>query len=232
MDRYPFEQFTQDSKRTLVLAQEEAERARLGFIGTEHLLLGMLRLGSGSADRALASLAIDATSARKAIQLARGGKRSRASQPIPTSRVKRVVEVAFEESRRMGTQLVHSGHLLAGLAIEGEGIAAIVLKDFGATADRVVAQVERELETAERGPSTPLGRPKPPETPKADSVDPPPDVAALRSRLASMQLLLKNAAAARDGEHALKLADEVNRLGEALDRAERDWHNSLGNQLR
>jgi ATP-dependent Clp protease ATP-binding subunit ClpC len=90
MDRYPFEQFTQDSKRTLVLAQEEAERARLGFIGTEHLLLGMLRRGSGSADRALASLAIDATSARKAIQLALGGKRSRTSQPIPTSRVKRV----------------------------------------------------------------------------------------------------------------------------------------------
>jgi ATP-dependent Clp protease ATP-binding subunit ClpA len=232
MDRYPFEQFTEDSKRTLVLAQEEAERAHLGFIGTEHLLLGMLRLGSSSADRALASLAIDATSARKAIQVARGGKRSNVSRVIPTSRVKRVVEISFEESRRMGTQRVHSAHLLAGLAIEGEGIAAIVLKGFGATADRVVAQVERELATAERGPGTPLGRPKTPATPTVEPLGPPPNVAGLRSRLASMQLLLKNAAAARDGEHALKLAGEVNRLGEELDQAERDWHNSLGNQLR
>ncbi|HEY8841364.1 MAG TPA: Clp protease N-terminal domain-containing protein [Candidatus Dormibacteraeota bacterium] len=232
MHQYPFERFTEDSKWALSLAQEEAERARLGFIGTEHLLLGMLRLVSGSANRALASLAIDATSARKAIQIARGGKRSKVARVIPTSRVKRVVEIAFEESRRMGTQRVHSGHLLAGLAIEGEGIAAVVLKDFGATADRVVAQVERELETAERGPGTPPVRPNPPAAQTTDPFDPPPNVAALRSRLASMQLQLKHAAAARDGEHALKLAGEVNRLGEELDQAENDWHNSIDNQLR
>jgi ATP-dependent Clp protease ATP-binding subunit ClpC len=227
MDRYPFERFTEDSKRTLTLAQEEAERAKVGFIGTEHLLLGMLRLGSGSADRALASLAVDATSARKAIEGARGGKRSKFPRVIPTSRVKRVVEISFEESRRMGTQRVHSAHLLAGLAMEGEGIAAIVLRDFGATADRVVAQVERELVSAERGPGTPPGRPRPPATPWTHPIEPPPGVAALRSKLTSTRLLYENAVAAKDGEHAIRLASEVNRLGEELDRAERDWHNSL-----
>ena len=230
MDRYPFEQFTEDAKRVLVLAQEEAERAQLGFIATEHLLLGMLRLGSGSACRVLATLAVDATLVRNAIRVARGGKRTKSRQLIPTSLVKRVVEISFEESQRMGTQRVHSGHLLAGLAVEGEGIAGIVLRDMGATADRVVAQVERELEAAERGPW--VRRPKPPATNTADPFEPPPGVAALRSKLASTRLLYQNAVAAKDGEHALRLASDVNRLGEELDKAESDWHNSIDNQLR
>ena len=229
MDRYPFEQFTADAKRVLVLAREEAERAQVGFIATEHLLLGMLRLGTGSACQVLATLAVDATSVRKAIQVARGGKRTKATQLIPTSRVKTVVEISFEESRRMGTQRIHSAHLLAGLALEGEGIAGMVLRGMGATADRVVAQVERELEAADRGLWV---RPKAPATQTVDPFDPPPGVAALRSKLASTRLQYQNAVAAKDGEHALRLAGEVNRLGEELDKAESDWHNSIDNQLR
>jgi ATP-dependent Clp protease ATP-binding subunit ClpC len=153
--KYPFERFSEDGKQTLVLAQEEAERAGSSYIGTEHLLLGLLRLRTGSAHRALKRLGVDALSVRRALESLPRPDQPPTGQIIPTSRVKRVIEVAFNESRRMKSSHVESGHLLIGVAMEGEGIAALVLKDRGVTAQMVVAAVAGETASDEPGNDPP-----------------------------------------------------------------------------
>lgn len=143
---YPFERFNEDAKRTLTLAQEEAERSHHSYIGTEHLLLGLLRNESSTAYRVLTDLGISIEQVRKTIASVLGrNERIQIQQIIPTSRVKQVIEISFEEARRMGHNFVDTGHLLMGLVIEGEGIAAHVLADLGATLEKVVPAVEREL---------------------------------------------------------------------------------------
>ena len=141
---YPFERFTENAKKVLTLAQKEAERSHHSYIGTEHLLLGILELGTGSGHDALVELGIKVDIVREAIQgVLERNERVIIQQIIPTSRVKRVIEIAFEEARRTGRNYVDSGHLLLGLVIEGEGIAAHVLADLGADPSDVVATVER-----------------------------------------------------------------------------------------
>jgi len=144
MPEYPFERMGEDAKRTLVCAQEEADQLQSGYIGTEHLLLAMFRLGDGSAHRALLYLGVDEVRVRGTIERVLQ-KRNSVNRAIPTTRVKRVIQIAFDESLRMGKETVDSGHLLIGLAIEGEGIAAHVLQDTGANQARVIDAVEREM---------------------------------------------------------------------------------------
>jgi hypothetical protein len=143
---YPFERFNEDAKRTLTLAQEEAERAHHSYIGTEHLLLGLMRVEAGTAYRVLTNLGISIGSVRATIEAVLGrDERIIIQQIIPTSRVKQVIEISFGEAQRMGHNSVDTGHLLMGLVIEGEGIAAHVLHDMGATFERVIPAVEHEL---------------------------------------------------------------------------------------
>ncbi|HXZ99309.1 MAG TPA: Clp protease N-terminal domain-containing protein [Candidatus Binatia bacterium] len=162
---YPFERFTERAKKVLTLAQEEAERSHHSYIGTEHLLLGLLREGSGVAAKVLDNLGVDLGRVRSAIQSVLGkNERILIQQIIPTSRVKTVIEIAFEEARRMGKNYVGTEHLLLGLLIEGEGIAAHVLQDLGATLETVRAELgrllgESALEAAEEGES--VGMPPP-----------------------------------------------------------------------
>jgi ATP-dependent Clp protease ATP-binding subunit ClpA len=149
---YPFERFTEDAKRTLTLAQEEAERSHHSYIGTEHLLLGLIRVEKGAAHVAFTDLGITEAPVRKMISAVIGRhERALVNDIIPTSRVKTVIEMSFDEARRMGHHEVDTGHLLIGLVMEGNGIAAHVLQDLGATADRVVAATERALGLAESG---------------------------------------------------------------------------------
>ena len=150
---YPFERFSPDAKRTLQLAQEEAERAHHSYIGTEHLLLGILRVETGVGFKVLIGLGIEVAAVRETIASVLGrNERIIIQQIIPTSRVKQVIEISFDEARRMGKDHVDSGHLLLGLVIEGEGIAAHVLADLGATADRVIEKVETEMGVPPGGP--------------------------------------------------------------------------------
>lgn len=143
---YPFERFSEDAKKSLTLAQEEAERSHHSYIGTEHLLLGILRNQDGVGRKVLTGLSVHLDEVRRTIQSVLGrNERIIIQQVIPTSRVKMVIEISFDEARRMGSQNVNSGHLLMGLVIEGEGIAAHVLEDLGADAASVVAAVEGEL---------------------------------------------------------------------------------------
>ena len=141
---YPFERFSERAKKVLTLAQEEAERSQHSYIGTEHLLLGVMREEQGLGARVLEDLGVDITSVRQTLELVLGrNPRIQITQIIPTSRVKKVIEHAFEEARRMGRDYVGTEHLLLGLLIEGEGIAARILQDLGVTIDKVRADIER-----------------------------------------------------------------------------------------
>ncbi|HUZ87987.1 MAG TPA: Clp protease N-terminal domain-containing protein [Candidatus Baltobacterales bacterium] len=144
---YPFERFTERAKKVLALAQEEAEKSHHSYIGTEHVLLGLLREGDGIAAKVLNNLGVEIEKVRQTIEslLGRDKGLTVLQQIIPTSRVKKVLEISFEEARRMGHNYVGSEHLLLGLLAEGEGIAAHVLGDLGATLDKVRAEIERQL---------------------------------------------------------------------------------------
>ena len=156
---YPFERFAEEAKKVLTLAQEEAERSQHSYIGTEHLLLGLLRNQEGVGCKVLAGLGVHIEQVRKKIETVLGvNERIVFQDIIPTSRVKHVIEISFDEARSMGSQNVNSGHLLMGLVIEGEGIAAHVLEDLGAGADRVIAAVEAALGATPSG----RGKRKPP----------------------------------------------------------------------
>ena len=139
---YPFERFTELAKKVLALAQDEAERSHHSYIGTEHLLLGLLRESDGIAAKVLNNFGVEVEKVRESL-LGRDKGLTVLHQILPTSRVKKVIEVSFEEARRTGHNYVGSEHLLLGLLTEGEGIAAHILVDLGATLDRVRPEIER-----------------------------------------------------------------------------------------
>jgi ATP-dependent Clp protease ATP-binding subunit ClpC len=142
---FPFERFTERAKKVLALAQEEAEKSHHSYVGTEHVLLGLLREGDGTAAKVLSNLGVEIDKVRRTVEslLGRDKRLVVQQQIIPTSRVKKVIEISFEEARRMGHNYVGSEHLLLGLLAEGEGIAAQVLQDLGASLDKVRAEIER-----------------------------------------------------------------------------------------
>ena len=140
---YPFERFTETSKRVLTLAQEEAERSHHSFIGTEHLLLAFLRLPESVAGVVLVRLDIDATEVRRIIDMTlKANDRTVIQHIIPTSRVKKIIDLSFSEARRMGDPYVGTEHLLLGMLLEGEGIAAHVLNDLGANLEKVRVEID------------------------------------------------------------------------------------------
>ncbi|MGI6096577.1 MAG: ATP-dependent Clp protease ATP-binding subunit [Dethiobacteria bacterium] len=126
-----FGRFTERAQRVLVLAQEEARRLNSNFIGTEHLLLGLVREGSGIAARALQNMGIDLSKVRQEVEkiIGKGDKPSHAISYTP--RAKRVIELAIEEGQNLGHNYVGTEHILLGLLREGEGIAAQVLSNLG-----------------------------------------------------------------------------------------------------
>jgi ATP-dependent Clp protease ATP-binding subunit ClpA len=143
---YPFERFSERAKKVLTLAQEEAERSHHSYIGTEHLLLGLLRESDGRAYRVLTALGVELANVREVIVSVLGrDERTIIQQIIPTSRVKKVIELSFEEAQRNGHQYVGTEHLLLGLLLEGEGIAAHVLSDLGVTLAKARTEIERQL---------------------------------------------------------------------------------------
>src|SRR2546429_79574 len=111
MAAYPFERFTERAKKVLTLAQEEAERSRKTYIGTEHLLLGLLREGEGLAGKVLGNLGAEIGRVRETIESVLGRNETIiVQQIIPTSRVKKVIELSFEEATRLGHNYVGTEH--------------------------------------------------------------------------------------------------------------------------
>jgi hypothetical protein len=141
-----FERFTDRARRVLVLAQEEARLLNHSFIGTEHILLGLIHEGDGLAAKALESLGISLQAVREKVEDAIGPARSPLIDSPPfTPRAKKVLELALREALQLGHNYIGTEHLLLGLVREGEGVAAQVLQSLGASLDRVREKVMEAL---------------------------------------------------------------------------------------
>jgi ATP-dependent Clp protease ATP-binding subunit ClpC len=141
-EMYPFDRFTDHAKELLTLAQVEAEKSGFSYIGTEHLLLACFGNAEFHAARMLAGLDIKHEGVSAAIDKAIGDKRpARLPRIVPTSRVKRVIEIAFNLCGSMGDARVGTNHLLLALATERDGIAAHVLTGLGATKERILSEM-------------------------------------------------------------------------------------------
>lgn len=132
-----FEKFTNRARIVMTLAQDEAQRLGHNYMGTEHLLLGLIREGEGVAAVALKRLGVSLDDARAAVLHIIGhSDRIVAGEIGLTPRTKKVIELAVDEARRMGHHYIGTEHLLLGLLREGEGIAAGVLASLGVNLDR------------------------------------------------------------------------------------------------
>jgi len=150
------ERFTQRARRVLSLAQEEAERLQHSYIGTEHLLLGLMREEGGVAGRVLRDLGLDPRRVEELVE-----RMTRAGQRVGTARLdlspgtKKVLELAVDEARRMGHHYIGTEHLLLGLVRQSEGIAIDVLKRLNVSPEEVRRQTRRVLqESPVQGRST------------------------------------------------------------------------------
>src|SRR6266581_3973196 len=141
-DRNRFDRFTERAKKVLGLAQEEAQRFQHNYIGTEHLLLGLIREGEGVAAKVLSNLGVELNQVREAVEAMIGrGDRIVLGEIGLTPRAKKVIELAVDEAHRLNHHYIGTEHLLLGLVREGEGIAAGVLESLGVSLDKVRSQV-------------------------------------------------------------------------------------------
>ncbi len=150
-----FDKFTDRARKVLTLAQDEAQRFNHNYIGTEHLLLGLVREGEGVAARVLENMNVELAKVRTAVEFIIGrGDRPVVGEVGLTPRAKRVIELAIDEARRLGHNYIGTEHLLLGLVREGEGIAAGVLESLGVNLDKVRHEVIRVLsQSSSAGPA-------------------------------------------------------------------------------
>ncbi len=168
MDR--FDKFTDRARKVLTLAQDEAQRFNHNYIGTEHLLLGLVREGEGVAARVLENMNVELSKVRTAVEFIIGrGDRPVVGEVGLTPRAKRVIELAIDEARRLGHNYIGTEHLLLGLVREGEGIAAGVLESLGVNLDKVRHQVIHVLsQSTSSAPAQETKRPS--KTPTLDQL--------------------------------------------------------------
>ncbi len=141
-----FDRFTKRARRVLILAQEEAIRLNHNYIGTEHLLLGLVKEENGVAVRVLRELGVEPEQIIRAVERTVGrGERRPFGKPSLAPRTKRVIELAVDEARLMGHHYIGTEHLLLGLVREGEGIAVSILRSLGISLERVRSQTARSL---------------------------------------------------------------------------------------
>jgi len=137
-----FERFTERARQVVVLAQEEARELQHNYIGTEHLLLGLLREAEGIAARVLGELGVTLEGVRSDVALIVGKGDEAAAGQIPfTPRAKQVLELSLRAANELRHDVIGTEHVLLGLVREGEGVAARILSDRGASTERVAAAV-------------------------------------------------------------------------------------------
>jgi len=142
-----FEKFSERARRVLTLAQEEARHFNHSYIGTEHLLLGLVREEEGVAARTLVNLGADLNKIRSAVEFTMGrGEKPSGGEIGLTPRAKRVIELAIDEARHLGHSYIGTEHLLLGLLREGGGVAVSILDSFGINVEQVRAEVMRILQ--------------------------------------------------------------------------------------
>jgi ATP-dependent Clp protease ATP-binding subunit ClpC len=141
-----FERFTERSRQVVVLAQDEARRLRHNYIGTEHILLGLLRDQEGLAARVLDSFQVTVEEVRAQVARIVGEGEEVTTGQIPfTPRTKKVLELSLREALSLGHNYIGTEHILLGIVRENEGVAARILLDFGADAETVRNEVIRML---------------------------------------------------------------------------------------
>ncbi|HRE26822.1 MAG TPA: Clp protease N-terminal domain-containing protein [Anaerolineales bacterium] len=160
------QRFTQRARRVLALAQEEAERMKHAYIGTEHLLLGLMKEEGGVASRVLRELGLETRRVQEIVERLTGANKG----AVTTAKIdlspgtKRVLELAVDEARRMGHHYIGTEHLLLGLVRQNEGVAIDVLKKLGVSAEQIRRQTRRVLqESPTQQPSTPQQQTQKPE---------------------------------------------------------------------
>jgi ATP-dependent Clp protease ATP-binding subunit ClpC len=155
-----WERFTQRARRVLSLAQEEAERLNHSYIGSEHVLIGLLREEGGVAGRVLRELGLDVVRVQAMVERLSSGPSTR----TPFTKIelspstKRLLELAVEEARRMGQHYISTEHLLLGMARQNEGVAIDVLRKFGISAEQIRRQTKQMLKES----PVAAGEPQPP----------------------------------------------------------------------
>ena len=141
-----FEKFSERARRVLTIAQEEARQLNHNYIGTEHILLGLVREEEGVAAKVLINLGVALSKVRSAVEFIIGrGEKASTNETGLTPRAKRVIELAIDEARNLGHNYIGTEHLLLGLLREGEGVAAGVLDSLGITLERVRAEATNVL---------------------------------------------------------------------------------------
>jgi ATP-dependent Clp protease ATP-binding subunit ClpC len=213
-----FERFTDRARRVLVLAQEEARLLNHNYIGTEHLLLGLIHEGEGVAATALESLGMSLEAVRSQVEEIIGQGQSAPTGHIPfTPRAKKVLELSLREAKQLGHNYIGTEHILLGLIREGEGVAAQVLVKLGAGLDRVRQQVIHVLSGSaaagmEAGARTRLVRMTVPE-----------ELRQAEEQLAQVRREKEAAIDAEDFERAAGLRDKERQLLGRLAEQERTW---------
>ena len=149
-----FEKFSERARRVLSLSQEEAQRFNHNYIGSEHILLGLVRETDGVAAQVLGNLGLDLSRVRSAVEYLIGKEESNPKQDIGlTQRAKKLIELAVDEARRLNHTYIGTEHLLIGLMRDGEGVAAGILESLGVDIDRIRAETSNVLQANNEPPS-------------------------------------------------------------------------------
>jgi transposase len=211
-----FERFTDRARRVVVLAQEEARLLNHNYIGTEHLLLGLVAESQGVAAKALESLDISLEAVRREVEEVIGLGQSAPTGHIPfTPRAKKVLELSLREAKQLGHNYIGTEHILLGLVREGQGVAAQVLVKLGADLPRVRQQVIKLLTgyaAEEASARTRLVR-----------MTVPSDLRKLEEQLAQVRRQKQAAIDAEDFDQASELRDREKQLLTALTKREQEW---------
>jgi ATP-dependent Clp protease ATP-binding subunit ClpC len=151
----PFDLFSELARQALELAQQDARERQHGYIGTEHLLEGLVRVEEGNAAKVLSALSVGSEDLRRRLaEIVRPEPSSSpVAQPQPTKRMKRVMSIAFDEAKRLESGYLGTEHLLLGILIEGEGVAAHALRESGVTEQTVRDELERLVDEGSEEPS-------------------------------------------------------------------------------
>jgi len=216
-----FERFTDRARRVVVLAQEEARLLNHNYIGTEHLLLGLIHEGEGVAAEALRSLGISLEAVRVQVEEIIGQGQSAPTGHIPfTPRAKKVLELSLREALQLGHNYIGTEHILLGLIREGEGVAAQVLVKLGADLARVRQQVVQLLSSYAGGeaPAEQAGA-----RARLVRMTVPEELRQAEVELAQVRRDKEAAIEAEDFEQAAALRDQERQLLARVAERERAW---------
>jgi ATP-dependent Clp protease ATP-binding subunit ClpA len=212
-----FERFTDRARRVVVLAQEEARLLNHNYIGTEHILLGLIHEGEGVAATSLESLGISLEAVRAQVEEIIGQGQSAPTGHIPvTPRAKKVLELSLREAKQLGHNYIGTEHILLGLVREGEGVAAQVLVKLGADLARVRQQVVQVLGGYAGGEDVGARM-------RLVRMTVPDDLREVEEQLAQVRQKKEAAIQAQDFEKAATMRDQEEQLLPRLAEREREW---------